>query len=147
MFVTVTMLLHANAISKILLENPLESFIICWFMQKGYSDFFNCLQCTNYRAMQWCCVTMAGFLCSLMQTLYCLTLHGVVMHCNLYLIHMWDLAWLYPVWVFILGYKLWIFCLLLPLGLDYCNQKRKVTLSRQCLISQVERHQNETPMR
>ena len=36
----VTMLLHANAISKILLENPLESFIICWFMQKGYVDFF-----------------------------------------------------------------------------------------------------------
>ena len=53
LFLTVTMLLNANAISRILLENPAESFIICRFMQKGYADFFTAsnvqvtVQCNN----------------------------------------------------------------------------------------------------
>ena len=86
-----------------------KSFRVIHYMliyAKGLCWFFYCLQCTSYRAMQWCIVTMVGFLCSLMQNLYCWTLHRVVMHCNLYLIHMF--------WVFILGYILWIFWLLLP---------------------------------
>ena len=95
--------------------------------------FFYCLQCTSYRTMQWCSVTMAGFLCSLMQALYCLTIHGVVMHCNLYLIHV-RLGLIIPCFdclslVINFGHSASFY----HLCLDYCNQKRKVTLSHQCL--------------